>query len=377
MSQDIPVKVKEYFNEDIAKFILQLIDKHGLDKIKDNSSISNYLIDTQTIMGSDLNNVINEIKYQIKKDIYKTSFEKLIKTNKINKFNVYQISGKVEEIKLYELYPSYVKLNNHKYDYNDLKYMSNYWVDFANMNLGGGAFGKGFVQEEIMTLEFPEFLWYLYQANQNKKELKTRSYVRFDNNNVYSPIIISGLFRYLNINMYGWNDFNNTNLNLSEKLNLINPKSTTKILALAAQDLSGFREDNKIQLNDVKDYLYNLYYSFLLVSKIDNKNIMIHSGKLGCGAFKNKVLVCLLCHEFMCSIFNYDLQYYGITPNDKDMKNYNETKELIIDKFYKSKKNNGYITIDELSTIIFDVCKAKIGNFSQELNNDTTTAKYK
>src|SRR5262249_52887188 len=31
-----------------------------------------------------------------------------------------------------------------------------YWVDFSNVNLGGGVFRGGFAQEEVMFLETPE-----------------------------------------------------------------------------------------------------------------------------------------------------------------------------------------------------------------------------
>jgi len=70
-----------------------------------------------------------------------------------------------------------------------------FWVDFANMKLGGGVFDTGFLQEETMFLETPE----LANAATQSSSLATRTVGRGPLNGNPTPLIFMGANRVMDI----------------------------------------------------------------------------------------------------------------------------------------------------------------------------------
>ena len=126
--------------------------------------------------------------------------------------------------------------------------MEQYWVDFANQFLGGGAFGYGSVQEEIMVQEFPEFAELvtncLKQRNQwfgHQRVLKTRYGSTKNGEQVQkgspSPILMENLHRVQTINpdkIYGnklWDI--NTRKTVKSSITTLGTAQIANILAIA------------------------------------------------------------------------------------------------------------------------------------------------
>jgi hypothetical protein len=219
-----------------------------------------------------------------------------------------------------------------KYDYyNDPSYHT-FWVNFANENLGGGVFGRGFVQEEIMCTEMPLLAGYIakeknYNFGSRPNAIKTR----FVNNKSYSPrpIIIANLNRVIDITGYGHRDLDGKQIN--NLYNNIAIQKEINVLAMAAPDLKKFdsniKNDRSKTFRDItcnrrgltNNVIADLFHTFVCgfeliasTAQYQNKPILVNSGKIGSGDFRNDpILVAVLQYiatQYIGSIYGKEIR---------------------------------------------------------------------
>jgi hypothetical protein len=178
------------------------------------------------------------------------------------------------------------------------------WVDFANMKLGGGVFGDGFIQEETMFLETPEL------ANVAACDQITRS---GNSGGVLEgsprPMLFKGVHRVIDIKEFPkpWDeekyqvlleDRYTTPLKKDEAQQII-------VLAMAAPSLKG-TSGQQWTHNTLRD-LFNTFVAGFQLSRdvadkaattpagrrhaAANPPVLINTGGIGTGAFDNNPTV--------------------------------------------------------------------------------------
>lgn len=173
-----------------------------------------------------------------------------------------------------------------------------YYMSFANRFLGGGYLGRGFVQEEILCLEFPEMSMLISNFNIVPDA---------EGNGEYEILpladgeyaIFNNLYRTIEINKYASGGFNE----IRDELNSIKNRTKTKainrleskrfvsqvplvrvnFLAIDASNVNG-READQEDLDYIRNKLLSSFTG-LILRGVDT----IHMGKIGTGAFGHKV----------------------------------------------------------------------------------------
>ncbi|MFO0956496.1 MAG: hypothetical protein U0800_03405 [Isosphaeraceae bacterium] len=161
-----------------------------------------------------------------------------------------------------------------------------FWVDFANKQLGGGVFGNGFVQEETMFLETPE----LANAAALPKPIITRT---GNNPGVLqgspTPWVFSNVNRVMAISSAAtkndaWRTITVDQLKAADVP--LAAAQNINVLSIAAPKLS--QTGPKATLPIVKDLFNTFYAGFSLAYSMGgNQPIRIHTGPIGAGVFYN------------------------------------------------------------------------------------------
>lgn len=206
------------------------------------------------------------------------------------------------------------------YGYGPTLGLTDYWVDFANRHLGGGCFTYGFVQEEIMVAEIPAFARLLADAESCGYSLLTRTGGERPGSGGPTPILMLGAKRVqvVDVRYYGGRGLDNwTRDSIATVLDSF---QDVNLLAIAAPNLS--EKDPKLQwdtktLGDIFD---TLAAGFTLVSEQHRNNSclppLIHSGKFGCGAFKNNYLAVYLLHVLASQLGGVAIQMHGYSEEE-------------------------------------------------------------
>jgi hypothetical protein len=187
------------------------------------------------------------------------------------------------------------------------------WVDFANANLGGGIFGNGLVQEEVMCAEMPEL------ANAAAVFAKENIHIRAPGKGPMegspTPWVFKNVHRVMQLNAYGDKGAHS----LAEKtaeldkddVRLDKARATVvDILAMAAPHLASKNDQAKAET--IKD-LFNTFVAGFQVVK-DNaggKKVLIHTGAIGCGDFKNNKCVVYVLQRLAARQVGVDLRFWG------------------------------------------------------------------
>lgn len=221
-----------------------------------------------------------------------------------------------------------------------------YWVDFANKNLGGGSLGsRGFVQEEIMTymmIQFADMLAYIKNDNLEAMKIKDNGAIIMENllitgqvRKEYSMPLKGKSFygsRAVDFiqDMYPINDFFRSNYNDFEGIfNKIiqTPKHCVygNIIALDAVDHGN--SGDKLNPNDIDDYsneelskLFQKAFSafYCVRQRHPKKEIYIHTGAWGTGAFSNELLTMLGVQLLAAQYSGIDYIKFWLNSQDWD-----------------------------------------------------------
>src|ERR1700754_2531991 len=162
------------------------------------------------------------------------------------------------------------------------------WVDFANHKLGGGVWGHGMVQEEMMALSMPELA---DAAAMNKYDVRTDSTKMGAYASNPLPLLFENVQRtiYVPDDFYkdGWEtmklDAFKADLN---KAPTYHPAQNANVLAIAVEHLQN--SEHTTQYNpDVIIDLFNTFVAGYSLAKEAMPGARINTGNIGTGDFKN------------------------------------------------------------------------------------------
>ncbi|WAC92959.1 hypothetical protein [Mycobacterium sp. Aquia_213] len=209
------------------------------------------------------------------------------------------------------------------------------WVDFANYELGGGVFGNGMVQEETMALTMPQ----LANAAANHYHTRSQGHPGVLGSNP-DPIVLTNVQRSIELDhgLYkdGW-----LTVPLDQIKNTTKPQSPNQhlnVLAIAVEKLNGTWEEQ----SDIKtlDDLFNTFVAGFTLAKNIKPNVVINTGPIGTGDFKNDPKVIYVMQNLAAQqVGGITLRYWGYNPDDKkhhpEQQSYDPTVAQIIDKWKK------------------------------------------
>lgn len=205
------------------------------------------------------------------------------------------------------------------------------WVDFANADLGGGIFGDGLVQEEVMCAEMPEL------ANAAAVFDKENLHIRTSKDRgpmAGSPVpwMFTHVNRVMEVTAYGNDPSDPQKHTLAEKTAALNADdhalpykngqgktvnpTVVNILAMAAPHLNDAKDATREET--VKD-LFNTFVAGFQVVKENagGKTVLIHTGAVGCGDFKNNRCVVYVLQRLAARQVGVDLRFWGYADVSK------------------------------------------------------------
>jgi hypothetical protein len=275
----------------------------------------------------------------------------------------------------------------------ELKYSSvpNIFVDFSNdINLGGGVFGRGFVQEEEMFLKsnfFPTLLNDIIFSND--KQIKEDLY----DNPYDNPKIIKAT-------MYDYE----TNKQRDDLIYKSNNRKEIYMLAISAKNI--LRDSNSKRANPIlnnNDYyldLFNacckvftkikdIYYKRYFYYYVDNKNnkelnngipiLKIHTGRWGCGAFGNCGLCMILIQMYAARyVGGINLIFYDTSNKPIEYyKNYiNRQSNLVRQKSPINRQSNLVRQKSPINNILINHWKSELNNLKYSNLNQISHLRY-
>jgi hypothetical protein len=218
------------------------------------------------------------------------------------------------------------------YDYQSTDaQFEDYWVDFANAALGGGCFTHGFVQEEVMVHEMPDFAAHIAENLHDNSHLCKISTREGDSNNrdgvmkgSPNPYLLKGLHRVQAVDTrkaYGARLASLPMETLLESTKALDPPQKVNVLAIAAPRLPNNKPSTQWNVQTLQDNFNTLMAGFTLVKgqyqdeqgkNFENfKAPIIHSGRLGCGVFNNDEHAIYLLHCLASKHLGVAIQLHG------------------------------------------------------------------
>ncbi|MFO0888414.1 MAG: hypothetical protein U0790_04615 [Isosphaeraceae bacterium] len=216
---------------------------------------------------------------------------------------------------------TYAKADGHPSNRNE------YWVDFANARLGGGVFGNGFAQEEVMFLETPELANASAFGVQTRVPNGTQGDVQAPLNGSPQPYIFFDVHKTMTIDLLDprltdkspgdlYSKVTKSDLDQLSRLDATPYKF--HVLAMATPDLShtSFSPTDPRVLQDA----FNTFVAGFTLAKGESQKHgfstpLIDTGKIGAGAFKNDVVAMFVMQELAARQVGVDLKFWYF---DKD-----------------------------------------------------------
>ncbi len=206
--------------------------------------------------------------------------------------------------------------------------MVDYWVDFANASLGGACFTYGAAQEEGIVGEFPDFANHvaskMSQVAKGWSDIYTReSHDPYPKNptpqNIQAhfdarkqplggdpnPYILDGLTRVQVVK--------DLHKGLSESLKV---PQKANFVAIAAPRLPARVKEVQLHEDTLSDIFNTMIAGFTLVAHKTSGNCIIHSGKIGCGAFNNDPTAVYLLHCLASEALGVEIKMYDYKPEE-------------------------------------------------------------
>lgn len=224
-------------------------------------------------------------------------------------------------------------VNRGRYDYAQA---GQTWVDFAAINLGGGAFHHGFAQEETMTMEMPELANRVAQGGYFTRDkgcdVGNKKVGPLDCNP--TPLLITSVHRTISL------DPSLGEQNAWEKVPVSDipskikpaqpPNQELNVLAVAVADLEyeqhiPFEQTAQPTIDD----LFNTFVAAFTVAK-DNKVDNINTGPIGTGVFQNDKRVIYVTQKLAAMQVGVNLTYYGL---DGQQAPYDAVVKSIVDEY--------------------------------------------
>jgi hypothetical protein len=226
------------------------------------------------------------------------------------------------------------------------------WVDFAAINLGGGAFHDGFAQEETMTLEMPELANVVAgggnftRTNTCDPKAKTDGPLKCSP----TPLFIGPVHRTIEISP----DLNGDTWKTtppSRLFSYIKPLDKNvelNVLAVAVANLAN--SPGKENAIDTLDDLFDTFVAAFTVAK-DNKVDTVNTGAIGTGVFKNSTQVVYAMQKLAAMQVGINLRYYGLKSSDK------QQWDPTVDKIIAAYEGSSTKTIKHLLELAHDNLK--------------------
>lgn len=208
------------------------------------------------------------------------------------------------------------------YDYGQAPANQSYtWVDFANIELGGGVFGTGMVQEETMALEMPEFANLVAGSTKYTTREITSAPGKLPLESNPTPLLIKRVHQAIRLDhtlyLDGW-----LAMSVHEvlsKLHSVAPRPPEAfILAVAVPQLPEKNPPQKTSatIND----LFNTFVAAYVVAKKDAgtaKQAVVNTGPIGTGVFNHDKEVVYVLQNLAAQQVGVDLRYWSGPTTDK------------------------------------------------------------
>jgi hypothetical protein len=213
-------------------------------------------------------------------------------------------------------------------------------VDFANKALGGAwRQAHGYAQEEIAFLENTGLGAVAQHATKVQETaqgaaIQISKHTNFGAtfstriNNTPAPLLIEGCVRVAQFGSYGRAAMNLSKEKALNSLKQAQPE-TTNWLAIAAPDLRPTSRLNLTRAEQFTDIFGTAHAGFSMTNAIaDGKKVEIHTGKLGCGVFKNDVTISIAAQLLAAKLTGIaHVQFHDI--DNEDAARFNEVKATI------------------------------------------------
>lgn len=241
------------------------------------------------------------------------------------------------------------------YDYSSTDGYLDFWTTFGNSHFGGGILGEGNLMEETIVQHSPELAFVVakereknywgYIQHKERDTCSRRTRIPYnevckpDNvncdkagNGKPTPVLFLNALRTIKIPdaAYGSGIDDYKSDRLLEEIEVLSLPQGINYLAIAAPDISTRNGvfPNRWDPMVLKD-IYNTLKAgiYLLSEQEDLSKIILHSGRFGCGAFKNHELAVYLLHRLVA-------QDTGITIKLHGYKDHQDQDETMSDGLY-------------------------------------------
>lgn len=183
-----------------------------------------------------------------------------------------------------------------------------YWIDFANAyHFGGGFRSRGNVQEERMFDEFPQLANLAYVLR------KTSTILPITNKKDAEPFLVVSALRKFDVSKVPYGNALDSTSPKTVKASVVRlngPYKSANIIGMAAKDYSK-KHNARYSMDDLT---YHLQAAFLgdaaALQYSGEKEIIIHTGRWGSGAFKNSLQM-LTALQILAA----EMAFSGTTPH--------------------------------------------------------------